>query len=109
MAQKVEVVLTCDLDAAETPAAETVAFSYRGQTYEFELCQAHLDEFTKVMDGYAGAARRVAVRPRLARSLPSPTADLAAIRAWARRNGHEISQRGRIPAAVRDAFDAARR
>ena len=34
MAQKVEVVLTCDLDTESTPAVETVAFGYGGQAYE---------------------------------------------------------------------------
>ncbi|WP_252920648.1 histone-like nucleoid-structuring protein Lsr2 [Mycolicibacterium smegmatis] len=31
----------------------------------------------------------------------------AAIREWARRNGHNVSTRGRIPADVIDAFHAA--
>jgi len=33
--------------------------------------------------------------------------DTATIRAWARRNGHPVSARGRIPADVRDAYNAA--
>ncbi|EUA49714.1 protein lsr2 [Mycobacteroides abscessus subsp. bolletii 1513] len=31
----------------------------------------------------------------------------AAIREWARKNGHNVSSRGRIPAEVVDAFNAA--
>ena len=57
MAQKVEVVLTCDLDVESTPAIETVVFGYGGQTYEFELCQAHLKEFHEVMQRFASGAR----------------------------------------------------
>jgi hypothetical protein len=33
--------------------------------------------------------------------------DTATIRAWARRNDHPVSARGRIPDAVRDAYNAA--
>jgi len=73
VAQKVEVVLTCDLDSESTPAVETVVFGYGGQTYEFELCKAHLEEFHD----------------------------------WARANGYEVNDRGRIPAHVRQAYEAA--
>lgn len=55
----------------------------------------------------APAAARVVGLPTagpLAR--PAPTA--AEIRAWANANGHVVSEKGRIPAAVRAAFDAAR-
>jgi hypothetical protein len=33
--------------------------------------------------------------------------DLGAIRAWARDNGHQVSERGRIPGAILAAYDAA--
>ena len=118
MAQKVEVVLTCDLDDQDTAAAETVVFAYDGQTYEFELCPAHLDEFRAVMQRYAKSARPVAsagrrrpgrggsARPAHQGGNPS---ELAAIREWARSHGYDVSDRGRISSAVREAFDAAHR
>jgi nucleoid-associated protein Lsr2 len=107
MAQKVQVVLTCDLHDDDTPAVETVTFSFGGDAYEFELCRQHLDEFNRVMEGYASAAR-AGTRPRRSgRRGHKPSADLAAVRAWARGNGYEVSDRGRISAAVRDAFEAA--
>jgi len=119
VAQKVEVVLTCDLDEHETPAVETVVFGYDGQTYEFELCQDHLDEFHKVVGGLAAAARRtgsahrrsasaIGVGPRASRGRGDPS-ELAAVRQWARNHGFEISDRGRIPAQVREAYEAAQR
>jgi len=111
MAQKVEVVLTCDLDAASTPAIETVTFSYAGQTYEFELCAAHLKEFHEVMQRYAGAARPAgragAGRALAGRSRAATSVELAAIRAWAQANGHPVKDRGRIPVEVRRAYEAA--
>jgi len=115
VAQKVEVVLTCDLDAVSTPAIETVVFVYGGQTYEFELCTAHLKEFDEVMQRFAGAARVRGGRPgsggpraRLPRPSRSASAgELAAIRAWAQANGHTINDRGRIPLHIRRAYEAA--
>ena len=114
MAQKVQVVLTCDLDDEDTPAVDTVTFAYDGQTYEFELCSGHLDEFHKVMQGYvasarpAGARRRTTAHRAPARAgRPAATADLAAVRQWARAQGYQVSDRGRVPATIREAFEAA--
>ncbi len=116
MAQKVQILLTCDLDDEDVAAVETVTFSYEGGSYAFELCEDHLEEFTNTMQGYVAAARRAdgssSRRPRVA--APAPRAvtrpakeDLAPVREWARANGYRVSDRGRIPAEVRDAYAAA--
>ncbi|MBV8464088.1 MAG: Lsr2 family protein [Acidimicrobiales bacterium] len=112
MAQKVEVVLTCDLDERSTPAVETVQFTYGGQAYEFELCADHLKEFTEVMQRYASAARPAgrqgAGRGRGGRGGRRATgSELAALRAWAQENGYTVNERGRIPLHVRQAYEAA--
>jgi nucleoid-associated protein Lsr2 len=107
VAQKVEVVLTCDLDEQSTAAAETVQFGYAGQSYEFELCADHLKEFHEVMQRFASAARPAgrggsggrARSPRQSRRAGGP--ELAALRAWAQENGYAINERGRIPLSVR--------
>lgn len=120
MAQKVQVVLTCDLDDEEVPAAETVTFGYDGYTYAFELCERHLEEFHETIGGYIAAAR-VADGPRRRRrrsqasapaASPSPSksaglASVSEIRTWARDNGYVVSDRGRISAEVRAAYDEA--
>jgi len=113
VAQKVEVVLTCDLDERSMPAVETVQFSYNGQPYEFELCADHLKEFHELMQRYASAARPTgrgtgggrgrAARP--ARRASGP--ELTALRAWAQENGYAINERGRIPLQVRKAYEEA--
>ncbi len=114
MGQKIEVQLTCDLHDKETPAVETVAFGVDGYAYEFELCNKHLDEFHKAMSGYVAAARR-AGPPRRGRAAAggarggrrSDPGELAVVRDWARANGWKVSDRGRIAAEVREAYDAA--
>jgi hypothetical protein len=115
MAQKVQVVLTCDLDEDEVPAADTVSFGVDGVTYAFELCERHLEEFNETMHGYIAVARH-AEGPRRRRSAPAvagrgrgstATSTPGNIRTWARDNGYEVSDRGRIPADVRAAFETA--
>ncbi|GAC1535284.1 MAG: Lsr2 family protein [Acidimicrobiales bacterium] len=117
MAQKVEVVLTCDLDDNDTPAVDTVVFGYDGASYEFELCQSHLDKYHQVMQGFVGSARRAGNAGRRSgansagrggRAAGNPS-ELAQVREWARNNGYEVNDRGRIPAQVREAFDNAQR
>jgi hypothetical protein len=115
MAQKVQILLTCDLDEEDVAAAETVTFSYDGNSYAFELCEDHLEQFSNTMQGYITAARRAdgpGRRARAAASAPrsstrAPKEDLAPVREWARANGYRVSDRGRIPGEVRDAYAAA--
>ena len=122
VAQKVQVLITCDLDEEETEAAETVTFGHDGSTYELEMCQQHLDEFNNWIGEYIAVARRAggASRARRAsagagtggsgrarsRSTGSKSS-LGAIREWARANGFAVSDRGRISGTVREAFEAA--
>lgn len=117
MAQRVQVCLTCDLDEEEVEAAETVTFGFDGSSYAIELCTTHLEEFTEWMHSCAGAGRRAGGPQRRARKsgkggagrkgTRSDGTDLGAIRTWARANGHKVSDRGRIAAEVREAFEAA--
>jgi hypothetical protein len=123
MAQKVQVVLTCDLDEDEVPAVQTVSFGYDGYSYAFELCEQHLEEFNEAIQGYISAARLAEEAPGSRRRRSSNTAAAARprravvsspaepssseVRSWARDNGFEISERGRIPSTVRAAFDEA--
>lgn len=121
MAQKVQVVLTCDLDEEEVPAVQTVAFGYEGTTFAFELCEEHLQEVTDLFAHWMRVAR-VADGARRRRSTSAASTGTRArrnsaagpasggtsdIRGWARNNGFQISERGRIPAEVRRAYDAA--
>jgi hypothetical protein len=118
MGQRIEVVLTCDLHEGEVPAEETVTFAVDGTTYAFELCAEHLAEFRDTLARYVGAARRADQprrgRRRTADSAPASTrrgssgkTDLAEVRSWARNQGYQVSDRGRISSEVQEAFEAA--
>ncbi len=112
MAQKLQVLLTCDLDEGDVEAVETVTFGYDGTNYAFELCAEHLEEFNKVIHTYIGSARRAEGGRRSAASVArsaTKSENPGAIREWARGAGYEVSDRGRIPAEIREAYETAQK
>jgi len=111
VAQKTYVQLVDDLDgtALTDGKGKTVMFALEGVSYEIDLSQAHVDELTEALAPYVAAARKVNGRKGAARTsgAKSDPAELQKIRDWAGKNGHIVSSRGRISAAVRDAYNAA--
>jgi len=111
MARKTLVQLVDDLDGSRIADGDgrTVTFALDGVSYEIDLNQAHVDELTKALAPYVAAGRKVSGRKSATPTSPakSDPAELQKIRDWASRNGHTVSSRGRISAAVRDAYNAA--
>lgn len=108
MAKTTLVTITDDLDGSK--ASTTVRFGWKDTTYEIDLSKKNANALEKALAPYVGAARKVrgGTSSRRARRGSSPSrSNQAAIRAWAKQNGYEIADRGRIPAAVIDAFTAA--
>ena len=109
MAQKVNIILVDDIDGSE--AEETVTFGLDGTTYEIDLNSKNAQALRDSLAGYVGYARKVASARRSASTRKSAPAaggtSAAEIRDWARSNGFEVPERGRIPGNVREAFDAA--
>ena len=108
MAQKVHIVLEDDLDGS--PATETVSFGLDGKSYEIDLNDKNAGKLRDALAQYVGAGRSVggARRGRKASSASNNLGPSAReIRDWARSNGHDVPDRGRIPADVRSAFEAA--
>jgi hypothetical protein len=107
MAQKVNVVLIDDIDGSD--ASETVSFGLDGTTYEIDLSDANAAALRDALAGYVGHARRVGAASRRGRR--TTTRNLGAstkeMRDWARSNGFKVSDRGRVSAEVRQAFEAA--
>lgn len=109
MAQHLNVVLIDDVDGS--PAAETVTFALDGVSYEIDLTAANADRLRDELSQWLQNARRVSGARRRGNRTPTKQSPVRAsnstIREWARANGHEVSERGRIKAEVVDAFDAA--
>jgi hypothetical protein len=108
MAQRVEVVLIDDLDGGN--AAETVTFSLDGVTYEIDLSDENARKLRDDFASWTGHARRAGAAKSSAtrrRSNGAKRTDLGAVREWARANGHNVSDRGRISAEIQAAYDKA--
>lgn len=104
MAQRVRVDLVDDLDGA--PAEESVNFSLDGVNYVIDLSSDNAAKLREEFAPWVGAARRTGGRrTRGRRPTGGPTAN--EIRNWAREEGLEVSDRGRVPNEVREAYDRA--
>lgn len=111
MAQKVQVLLVDDLDGGE--ADETVTFALDGKTYEIDLTTANAEKLRGLLDPYTKGGRRTGGRATTARAKGRASAttgnpDTAEIRAWAKENGYNVNDRGRVPAEIREAYEKAK-
>jgi hypothetical protein len=103
----VEVVLVDDVDGG--PADETVQFALDGVSYEIDLNATNAAALREALAVWVGHGRRVAARTSSRRGAPRRSAsnETAQIRAWAREQGLAVSDRGRISAEVKAAYEAA--
>ncbi|MGC4760029.1 histone-like nucleoid-structuring protein Lsr2 [Micromonospora trifolii] len=112
MARKVITVLTDDLDGGK--ADRTVEFSLDGVAYTIDVSDENAGVLRKTLDPYINAGRRIGRGPvESARSVRRPGRPAGAgmdreqnraIREWAVKNGYKISERGRIPVEVVEAY-----
>jgi hypothetical protein len=110
MAQKIQTLFIDDLDGGE--AEGTVRFGLDGAEYEIDLSATHAAELRKSLGLYIGAARKVSGASRRrghtagrrnASGGPSPSE----VREWAKAQGIEVRDRGRVPSDLVVKFQAA--
>jgi hypothetical protein len=108
MAQRIQTLLIDDLDGGE--AAGTVRFGLDGTEYEIDLSAAHSDELRKALEQYLAHARRTGGTARsAARSRRGSAAvDSSKVRDWAKGQGIEVKDRGRVPADVVEQYNGRR-
>lgn len=117
MARRIVHQLVDDIDGTvlEVGEGETVHFSLNGTSYEIDLNSAHAEELRQALEPYITAGRRAGSgassgggrSSSSSRKRPSRNPEVAAIRAWAKENGYTLSERGRVPAPILDAYRAA--
>jgi hypothetical protein len=108
MAQRVNVVLVDDIDGSE--AEETVTFGIDGTDYEIDLSSGNAAKLRDALAVYVGHGRRTGGRRRRAaagRNGSRGAATAAEIREWARNNGWDVPDRGRVATEVREAYESA--
>ncbi|AVM01362.1 hypothetical protein C6V83_15040 [Gordonia iterans] len=105
MAKRTKIQIVDDIDGAELDEYETVRWSLDGKNYEFDTSPEHAAEFRDAVATYVAASRTVGRTG--GRRAAAPKTDTRAIRAWANANGFTVSDRGRIPAEIIAAYEAA--
>ena len=102
MAQKIQTLFVDDIDGSD--AEGTIRFGLDGTDYEIDLSTAHaadlrqaLAKFTEAGRKAPGSARRPA---RTGRKETAASVDTTVVRAWAKKQGIDIKDRGRVPADV---------
>lgn len=109
MAQKIQTRLIDDLDGSE--AESTVRFGVHGIEYEIDLSATHADELRRVLTAYAAAAPKVATDARRPggrrRRGAEGRVDRSDLRAWAKGQGIEVKDLGRVPSELVVKFRAA--
>lgn len=103
MAKTTITQITDDIDGSD--GAKTVAFAFDGTEYAIDLGTKNRAAFEKALKPYLEKATKTSARRT--RSRNSSGRDVAAVRSWAKSQGHELSERGRLPKEVLDAYDAA--
>jgi hypothetical protein len=109
VAQKIQTVFVDDLDGTE--AEGTVRFGLDGAEYEIDLNAAHAEALREALAPYVSAARRAGGgtrRPaRAVRRAPATGLNTTEVREWAKAQGIDVKDRGRVPAELVVKFKAA--
>lgn len=108
MARVTKLVFVDDLtgDELSEDQCETVRWGMDGKRYEFDTTAERADEFRAGLEKWAQVSR-VAGTNRKARTRVPATAPARVVREWCAQNDIDVPAKGRIPAEVREAFDAA--
>lgn len=108
MAKHTTVTLVDDLDGGD--ADEQVQFAVDGRSYEIDLSSKNAEKLRNSLAPFVSASRRAGGRSASASSNGSSASERAvnrAVREWAVAQGMKISERGRIPSSVLEAYHGA--
>ena len=96
--------------SSDAPFGDLGLLQLDGTSYEIDLAEKNAKELREVFSRYVSAARKVGRGNRASGGGRSRATggrmdreQAGAIRDWARKNGHAVSDRGRIPASVVEA------
>lgn len=103
MAKRVVETLVDDLDGSD--ADRTISFTIDGEQYAIDLSKSNAEKFDAALAPFVSAARRTgASRATAGRRGASSAGDTKDAREWLRSNGHQVSDRGRIPAPLLELY-----
>ena len=120
MAQKERVILVCDRHGESCPNPDTIKtdiqIGFRGKRRKIDLCEPEEQQLADFIEPYIAAGRDDSklstedTKPKRGQASADKKANaeqLDQIRRWARENGFNVADRGRIRAEIQDAFRKA--
>jgi hypothetical protein len=109
VAQRTILELVDDLDGGK--ADETVTFALDGVEFEIDLSADNAARLRDALAEFVGHARRVGGRKQRGAATPKANGngkpDTQAVREWARSQGEQVAERGRVPQALVMRFQEA--
>ena len=105
MAQKIQTLFVDDLDGSEADGA--VRFGLDGTDYEIDLNSQHAQQLRDALARYVAAGRRVSASARRPARSGGKALNTTEVREWARAQGIDVKDRGRVPAELVVKFKAA--
>ena len=102
MASKTITMLTDDIDGSE--ATETVRFGLDGKSFEIDLSKSHAKKLRSDIERYIKSGRKTGGRRTSRTASPSDRNKLRDMRTWAKAQGMQVSERGRVSATVQEAY-----
>ncbi|MDT0470230.1 histone-like nucleoid-structuring protein Lsr2 [Streptomyces gibsoniae] len=109
MAQKIVTVYSDDLTGTESNEVSTHRFSLNNVNYEIDLTPENYDKLDAALRPFIEKGRKVGRTKETGRVrrgvADGPSAE--EVRAWARENGYEVNDRGRVAKELREAFEAS--
>jgi hypothetical protein len=104
MAQRTIVSLLDDLDGGT--ATQTVKFGLDGVEYEIDLSDKNATKLRKALAKCTEHGRKLSRSGRPYRQVRVDPSSRD-VRIWARANGYDVPERGRVPRDIREAYDKA--
>lgn len=88
--------------------ASTATIGVGGTWHEVDLTASEQDELQQLLDPYLRSARRIGPSLTKKQVVPETTVEQReAIRAWAKENGYDPAEYGRIPKRILAAYNEA--
>lgn len=107
-----KMLRVCDVCEAPT-TRDLIRFGWGTAFYETDLCDEHSEELVSLIEKAIRTARRVGSEPRPPAVVPvtrrRQRVDTAEVRAWAKSQGIEVSDKGRVPDSLILQFSEATR
>jgi hypothetical protein len=108
--QKTVITKIDDLTGKEYEEGETITFTVQGESFEIDLNKRNAADFKKKLERYMEKGRKVrrerpVGRTHRLRDVKHDKAYVRTVRTWAQQNGYEVSDRGRVPLSVYEAYE----